>query len=684
MNTNDNARKLLAAFTVGCMAAALVVAPFYRLAVKLGFLSATICFFVQGMYFSSGLPWRKRFPDSSLHFPFFLFMVAAAISGIFGLNSYESQKEIVERYIPYFLLFSMGVWLVYADERFPRMIIKALLAGGLLIGSGAIWQYAHAGMGPRDRLWLVFGCPIDISGWLTCLVPVALALGLFGRGRRERAVAWVAFAVLLFPLILHKGRSAWSAVFLAAVVLAYLKLKSLGILRRRRHVLWYAAAIVMAGWLAHPYFPAEYRQRIKTIKNVRDWSGRAFIWKEAVPMLKDHPILGIGPGVSGHVLGRYKGVVNVTLIRAYIAHFHNNYLTVLVETGLIGFLIFVFLFWRYIGLFAWRLSEEARQWPPAWVLAATASVLSMLIAAIAIDNITEGFEIAAPFWFLLGLSAAGLVWRPPRPDAKAQLALLKKTGKLSVVVLTKNEESCIGKCLDSVKDIADEMIVVDDHSRDSTIGICRGYGVKVIQRELAGRFDVQRNTGTNEAAGEWILQMDADEALSLEAAVKIIKTVNDPGPYSAFTLRRINLFFGKRLQHEASVHFQTKLFKKDSAYYVNRIHETLKVDGKTGVLDAEVYHYAWTNVSDVINKINHYTDLEALTFLENRNAVSLREIKYRLTIKALKLFFKLYVRNRGYKDGFHGLAWCLLHVMAPQVRWLKIWERAVATGKLAK
>ena len=248
--------------------------------------------------------------------------------------------------------------------------------------------------------------------------------------------------------------------------------------------------------------------------------------------------------------------------------------------------------------------------------------------------------------------------------------------KISVVVITKNESDRIERLLKSVA-WADEVIVVDDESTDNTRQICEEFGAKVIVNKLDGNFHLQRNLGIRNASGEWILQMDADEEVPPETAEEIRRAINAPGSFSAFMMLRKNFMFTHALRYGGAYNYVTKLFKRSEGCYSEKIHEVLNVSGDTGKIDAEIYHYPYSSIRGILDKMNFYTDAEAEKEIKERGDISLKEIKYRLTWKALKLFWKLYIKKQGYKDGIYGLIWSIINVIGPEIRWLKIWEKQI-------
>ncbi|MGA2775485.1 MAG: glycosyltransferase family 2 protein [Candidatus Omnitrophota bacterium] len=256
--------------------------------------------------------------------------------------------------------------------------------------------------------------------------------------------------------------------------------------------------------------------------------------------------------------------------------------------------------------------------------------------------------------------------------------------KLSVVIPVKNEKGKIEKCLDSLRGFVDEIVVVDSLGIDGTVEVCKKYGAKVITHELEGfNMDKQRNIGIENATGDWILQTESDEVFPPDAVDKIRKAIENPQGYVAFRVFRINYFLGYPLRYAGSRDHLVRISRKEKASYVgNNLHETLKVDGPVGDIDIDICHYSVNSIAQYIAKCNFFSEAESDIFLKENDKVDIKEIKYRLTWKSLKLFWKFYIRKKGYRDGIYGLAWCILSVIGPQVKWLKIWEKAKNSGKL--
>jgi len=247
--------------------------------------------------------------------------------------------------------------------------------------------------------------------------------------------------------------------------------------------------------------------------------------------------------------------------------------------------------------------------------------------------------------------------------------------KLSVVVLTHNEEKNIGACLDTVA-WADERVVIDDFSTDRTGQVAKDHGAVFMTHPLGGDFSQQRNFGADKATGDWILQMDADERVTPGLRAKIEEVLSGTGDCSAYRFTRINNFCGRFLEHGGDVsHKPLRLYRRGKARFSgDRIHEKLEVVGPAGELDAVMEHYNFPNVAHYIETQNFYTDIEASEIRRVRGVLTEREVRRELTRGPLKLFFKIYVKKQGYRDGVHGLIFAVLSSWRRFLIWAKYWE----------
>jgi ADP-heptose:LPS heptosyltransferase len=250
---------------------------------------------------------------------------------------------------------------------------------------------------------------------------------------------------------------------------------------------------------------------------------------------------------------------------------------------------------------------------------------------------------------------------------------MAKGYSLSAVVLSRDSEKKIGKCLESLAGWADEIIVVDGASTDNTAQIAHGFGAAVYSHPFFGSFAEERNFGTDKAKSEWVLQLDSDEIVSAEFK-KMCDQILPGTSCAAFKFRRKNVFLGHEFRHGGWYHWSQHLFKKGKARYEGRVHEKMIVDGEIGYIDAHLLHIPFDSISEFVDRQNRYTELQARDILDSEKDLTARKVKYNLRKKPLKLFRKIYFNKKGYKEGFYGLVFALLSAWVHFLKWAKVWE----------
>ena len=252
--------------------------------------------------------------------------------------------------------------------------------------------------------------------------------------------------------------------------------------------------------------------------------------------------------------------------------------------------------------------------------------------------------------------------------------------KVSAVLITRNEERNIGRCLESLK-WADEIVVVDGESTDRTCEIAMSYGAKVVEHKFEGDFGLERNIGNENATCDWILAMDADEVMPDKARAEIENILRNGSEYDAYNVPRLQYFLGKPLMHGGRYHSIVNFFKKGKVRFEGKVHHLVLVDGKTGEFPHPIEHYPFNTVSEFVQKHDRYTRYEAEEMFGKFKDAKLKEVKYNLTIKPLKLFFKSYFKKKGKKDGIIGLIVSILFSWSHFLRWAKYWELCQGGGK---
>ncbi len=222
---------------------------------------------------------------------------------------------------------------------------------------------------------------------------------------------------------------------------------------------------------------------------------------------------------------------------------------------------------------------------------------------------------------------------------------------LSVVIITFNEENNILRCLQSVEGIADEIVVVDSGSTDHTLEICKGRNVKVIHQDFLGYIE-QKNFATDQASSEWILSLDADEALSTELKASIQQALSNPTA-SGYLMNRLTNFCGHWVKHCGWYpDRKLRLYLKGKGKWdgVNPHDHFDLFEGKPASLYGDILHYSYNTISDHINQIDRFSTIGATAMYEKGMSSSIAKIIY----KPIARFLKNYIVWSGFRDGLTG------------------------------
>jgi glycosyltransferase involved in cell wall biosynthesis len=244
--------------------------------------------------------------------------------------------------------------------------------------------------------------------------------------------------------------------------------------------------------------------------------------------------------------------------------------------------------------------------------------------------------------------------------------------RVTVVLVTLNEEGNIRRCLESVR-WADEIVVVDSFSTDDTVALAREYTGKVYQHEYPGTSrQVERGIGY--ATGDWIFVIDADEEVSPELAASVREAVHDSKGCAGFEFIRKPSAFGRWIEHGGWFpDHQFRFFRKDSYYPEHQeIHGGFNTRGRRGRLTGYLYHHTYATIYSYVEKMNEYTSLHVSNKLKDRPDVEAHW--YNLILNPLSHFLRMFISRKGYKDGFHGFVLALLDAQYAMLMYAKIWE----------
>ncbi|WP_411811883.1 glycosyltransferase family 2 protein [Chryseobacterium scophthalmum] len=225
--------------------------------------------------------------------------------------------------------------------------------------------------------------------------------------------------------------------------------------------------------------------------------------------------------------------------------------------------------------------------------------------------------------------------------------------KLSVAIITFNEERIIEKNLNSVHDLADEIIIVDSFSKDCTEEICSKFPkVKFIQQKFLG-FGKQKNFAIEQCQSEWILFLDSDEIPDEEVKKSIKKIISEPQPeFNVYDVEFNNIFLGETLKYGGWGNIKReRLFRKGHGKYSEDIvHESFITTENKGKLKGKINHYTYKDIYHHIEKSNKYTSMMAEKMYKNGKKSNI----FKILFKPMFQFFKSYFLRLGFLDGLVG------------------------------
>ncbi len=280
---------------------------------------------------------------------------------------------------------------------------------------------------------------------------------------------------------------------------------------------------------------------------------------------------------------------------------------------------------------------------------------------------------------------------------------------LSVVLAVRNEEENIRRCLESVKSIADEIIVVDEYSVDKTREVAKKLRAKVFLEPHHAIFHITKQKALNKAKGDWILQLDADEVVTEELAKEILdvtkmkgaeikarvngdnlemmhflkhqsliekrdgKIGKATGEVVAFFIPRLNMFLGRELKFGGVYPDGViRLVKNGKARFPQKsVHEQMEIQGEVAWLFNPLKHYDSPTFSKYVRRFNRYTDLHARDLARKKAPKTSLYFFYYSFLKPIGIFFSIYIRHKGFLDGVQGFLWALFSGLHYPVAYFK-------------
>lgn len=243
--------------------------------------------------------------------------------------------------------------------------------------------------------------------------------------------------------------------------------------------------------------------------------------------------------------------------------------------------------------------------------------------------------------------------------------------KLSVVVITLNEENNIKRCLSSVSEVADEILVVDSNSTDKTVEYSEALGARVAQHPFTDYVD-QRIVATQMARHDWVLSIDADEALS-EELINSIKHIKQSPESNVYKLNRCTNYCGKWIKHGTWYpDKKIRLFNRTKGTWKGaKVHEYWEAFDKNEnikQLKGDILHYSFNTISDHIKQIEKFTEMSALAAVEKGKTCSLLKV----WLGPKWYFINSFILKLGFLDGYYGYLVCKYSAMSSMIKYTKI------------
>ena len=243
--------------------------------------------------------------------------------------------------------------------------------------------------------------------------------------------------------------------------------------------------------------------------------------------------------------------------------------------------------------------------------------------------------------------------------------------KLSAVIVAHNEEHQIKECIESLK-FADEIVLIDQESTDSTAGLAKKAGASVFRHknEPGPLLDVSKNFGIEKATGEWILLIDADERITTSLAEEILSRIKSVTEPSAFRIPRKNYVFGSR-QSGGGYDYQIRLFRKGKARYTEpKLHKQMTVSGKMETLSNDMIHFSLPDIDTHLKKMLFYSKAQSLEIIGEGRRLNV----INLILNPLKHFIRVYIIERRFIDGISGYIFAMNSAMLEFLKWVNVWE----------
>lgn len=239
--------------------------------------------------------------------------------------------------------------------------------------------------------------------------------------------------------------------------------------------------------------------------------------------------------------------------------------------------------------------------------------------------------------------------------------------KITATIVTLNEERNLARALDSL-DCVDEIVVVDSGSIDGTREIACRYGARFIEHAWPG-FAAQKNFAAEQAGHDWILSLDADEALTEGLSAEITRLKQGGPEAQAYRMPRRAQYLGRWIRHSGWYpDYKVRLYNRRHARWAGEyVHESVQVEGSVGTLGQDLLHYTCDSLSQHLRTLDRYTTLAAAELRDRGRRAGIP----RLLLSPPWTFFRTFVLQQGFRDGWQGLVISVMAAWYVFLKWAK-------------
>jgi glycosyltransferase involved in cell wall biosynthesis len=260
--------------------------------------------------------------------------------------------------------------------------------------------------------------------------------------------------------------------------------------------------------------------------------------------------------------------------------------------------------------------------------------------------------------------------------------------KISVLIIAKNAGTLLRECVQSVRWAHEVVVIVDDSSDDDTEEVAREIADLVAVRKFDD-FASQRNAALDLASGDWVFAIDCDERATVELAAEIRSVTtrdhssetqnhtNEIARYNGYRIPIQSVILGRGFGYSGTqCDLPLRLFRRDQGRWKGKVHETVAIEGPIGTLKNAIRHQTIPDMRTFLEKLNHYTTLEA----KARFAAGIRPSGVELALRPVWTFLKLYLLKQGFRDGTEGFVFCAMSGVSVAARHWKHRELARSGG----